>query len=41
MHKTVLREVIRRADVATQFAKKISHMGLVSTHQLTESRSVL
>lgn len=41
MHETVLREIIRLGYVATQFTKKVSHMGLVATHQLAESRGIL
>lgn len=41
MHETVLREIISHGDVAAQFAKEVTHMRLVATHQLPESRGVL
>jgi hypothetical protein len=41
VHETVLCKVIGRGDVTAQLAKEISHMRLMATHQLSESRGVL
>ena len=41
MHETVLGQIVSQRDITAQFAQKIPHLRLVSTHQLAERPGVL
>jgi hypothetical protein len=41
MHETILRQIVSQRVITSQFSQEISHMRLVSPHQLAKSGGIL